>query len=71
MVNQACLRRLRKEAMGFESPPYIRAAPLETNIQEWHYVLQGPPGSPYEGARGRLARMCARAQQHPRAHASG
>ena len=33
----------------FEPPPFIRAAPLESNLQEWHYVLQGPPDSPYSG----------------------
>jgi len=49
MANRACLARLRKEARAFEPPPFIRAAPLETNLQEWHYVLQGPPDSPYEG----------------------
>lgn len=27
----------------------IRAAPKETNILEWHYVIEGPKGSPYEG----------------------
>ena len=27
----------------------IRAAPLEENILEWHYVLEGSKGSPYEG----------------------
>lgn len=29
--------------------PYITAKPLETNILEWHYVLRGPPDTPYEG----------------------
>ena len=49
MANRACLARLRKEVKSFEPPPYIRAAPLETNMQEWRFVLQGPPDSPYEG----------------------
>ena len=49
MANRACLARLRKEVINFDPPPYIRAAPLENNLQEWHYVLQGPPDSPYEG----------------------
>jgi ubiquitin-conjugating enzyme E2 J2 len=48
MAARACLARLRKEYKNFESPPYIRAAPLETNMQEWRFVLQGPPDSPYE-----------------------
>ena len=45
----SCLARLRKEVRSFEAPPYIRAKPLESNIKEWRYVLQGPPDSPYEG----------------------
>mmetsp|Transcript_51984 Transcript_51984/g.119591 ORF Transcript_51984/g.119591 Transcript_51984/m.119591 type:complete len:256 (-) Transcript_51984:146-913(-) len=49
MSNRVCVARLRKELRSFEPPPYILAAPLEANIQEWHYVLQGPPSSPYEG----------------------
>ena len=49
MAARACLARLRKEYKNFEPPPYIRAAPLENNLQEWRFVLQGPPDSPYEG----------------------
>jgi len=50
MANKTCLARLRKELRSFDPPPFIRAAPLESNLQEWRYVLQGPPDSPYEGA---------------------
>lgn len=28
-------------------PPYIMARPNENNILEWHYVIRGPPDSPY------------------------
>ena len=49
MAARACLARLRKEYKSFDAPPYIRAAPLEHNIQEWRFVLQGPPDSVYEG----------------------
>ena len=35
MANRACLARLRKEVKSFDPPPYIRAAPLETNLQVW------------------------------------
>ena len=49
MASKVAVNRLRKEYKCFESPPFIRAAPLESNLQEWHYVLQGPPDSPYEG----------------------
>ena len=29
--------------------PYIVAEPLPSNILEWHYVVTGPPDSPYAG----------------------
>ena len=29
--------------------PYVTAEPLPSNILEWHYVVQGPEQSPYEG----------------------
>lgn len=29
--------------------PYITAAPLPSNILEWHYVVRGPESSVYEG----------------------
>jgi hypothetical protein len=43
-------RRLQKEllAISRSRPDHIWAAALETNIHEVHYVLEGPPGSPYE-----------------------
>lgn len=43
MANRACLARLRKEFKSFDPPPFIRASPVENNIQEWRFVLQGPP----------------------------
>ena len=33
-----------------EPLPHIQAHPNPTNILEWHYVIQGPPGTDYEGA---------------------
>ena len=29
--------------------PHIECCPLETNILEWHWVIEGPPNSPYHG----------------------
>ena len=49
MGSRAALARLRKELKAFDPPPFIRAAPLESNMLEWRFVLQGPPDSPYEG----------------------
>ncbi|CAD6192092.1 unnamed protein product [Caenorhabditis auriculariae] len=32
-----------------EPVPFMKAAPLENNILEWHYVIMGAPNTPYEG----------------------
>jgi len=29
--------------------PYVHAAPLPSNILEWHYCVRGAPDTPYEG----------------------
>ena len=49
--NNLALNRLRKEYRALEAKPLenIRAAPLESNILEWHYVIEGTRGTPYEG----------------------
>lgn len=46
-----CNTRLRKEFKDLQKKPVenIRAAPRETNILEWHYVIEGQKGSPFEG----------------------
>ena len=31
----------------------LQAVPLDTNILEFHYVIEGPPDSPYAGAESR------------------
>ncbi|KAK8736124.1 hypothetical protein OTU49_004834 [Cherax quadricarinatus] len=43
--------RLRGDYMHIkrEPLPYITAEPLPSNILEWHYVIDGPKQSPYEG----------------------
>ena len=37
-------KRLQRELIGLqkESPPGIRAKPLESDILQWHYVIEGP-----------------------------
>eukprot|EP00659_Diplonema_papillatum_P009624 gene9624-14939_t len=35
--------------MRKDPSPYITAHPEETNLLTWHYTVEGPPGSPYEG----------------------
>ena len=50
-MTSVCLARLRKEYTEIRKKPIenIRAAPKETNLLEWHYVIEGAKGSPYEG----------------------
>ncbi|KAI8332021.1 ubiquitin-conjugating enzyme/RWD-like protein [Chlamydoabsidia padenii] len=58
MATKSAFRRLTKEYMELQKnpPPYIVARPVENNILEWHYVIQGPPDTPYHGGEyyGRL-----------------
>lgn len=49
MATKQAHKRLTKEYKLMEEnpPPYIMARPNENNILEWHYVIRGPPDSPY------------------------
>ena len=40
-----------KENLGMQQqpPPFGFARPDEKDILKWHYVLRGPPDSPYMG----------------------
>ncbi|KAG0232548.1 Ubiquitin-conjugating enzyme E2 6 [Mortierella sp. GBA43] len=51
MATKGAYKRLTKEYINIQkSPPaYLFARPLESNILEWHYVLKGPPETPYHG----------------------
>ncbi|KAJ1817878.1 Ubiquitin-conjugating enzyme E2 6 [Coemansia sp. RSA 2675] len=51
MASKAAFKRLNKEYLAIQAnpTPYITAKPLEANILEWHYVLRGPPDTPYAG----------------------
>ena len=53
MATAAATKRLTKEyaAIGKSPPPFITAHPSDTNILEWHYILSGPPDTPYEGGQ--------------------
>jgi len=50
-MSKVAYDRLRKEFARLSKHPveYIEATPLESNMLEWHYVITGPKGSPYEG----------------------
>jgi len=51
MAKGQCVARLRKEyvRLNAEPVPHISCKPLESNILEWHFVISGPPATPYEG----------------------
>ncbi|KAI1293877.1 Ubiquitin-conjugating enzyme E2 J2 [Halotydeus destructor] len=44
-------QRLKQDYMRLHQDPvpYIVAHPLPSNILEWHYIVRGPEGTPYEG----------------------
>ncbi|XP_060560018.1 ubiquitin-conjugating enzyme E2 J2-like [Ruditapes philippinarum] len=50
-VNTTATARLRQDYMRImkDPVPYVKAAPLPSNILEWHYLVVGPENSPYEG----------------------
>jgi len=49
MATAAANKRLTREykTISENPPPYITAHPSENNILEWHYLLTGPPDTPY------------------------
>jgi ubiquitin-conjugating enzyme E2 J2 len=51
MASAMATKRLRKEYVALQRRPVenIQALPLESNILEWHYVITGTAGTPYEG----------------------
>ncbi|EXJ90571.1 ubiquitin-conjugating enzyme E2 J2 [Capronia coronata CBS 617.96] len=53
MATKAAHKRLTREYQNIQAnpPPYIVAHPSEANILEWHYILTGPPNTPYEGGQ--------------------
>lgn len=53
MVSRQAQRRLNKEykAISSNPPPFIIARPNDENILEWHYVITGPPKTPYENGQ--------------------
>eukprot|EP01052_Picozoa_sp_SAG31_P019489 SAG31_NODE_1422_length_8420_cov_2.887514_6_plen_238_part_00 len=66
-AKKPALLRLRKEIMAIckDPPPLVRASVDEGNILHWHYLLQGPPDTPYSGG------WCVRATQRQWAGSRG
>lgn len=53
MASRASQKRLTKEYKLIQAnpPPFILAKPNDENILEWHYVIEGPPLTPFEGGQ--------------------
>lgn len=53
MVSIQSQKRLTKEykAIRTSPPPYVTARPNEENILEWHYIITGPPNTPFENGQ--------------------
>jgi ubiquitin-conjugating enzyme E2 J2 len=53
MANDMCNRRLARELKSIQSNPMtepnVYTTPLENNLLEWHYVIEGSNDTPYEG----------------------
>jgi ubiquitin-conjugating enzyme E2 J2 len=53
MANDKCNRRLARELISIQSNPMtepnVYTTPLENNLLEWHYVIEGSNDTPYEG----------------------
>jgi len=51
MATSMAIKRLRQDYLRLQRDPvpYIEAAPLPSNILEWHYVVKGPEDTPYFG----------------------
>lgn len=53
MSNDLCTRRLTRELKSIRQNPLtnprVYTVPLEHNILEWHYVIEGSKSTPYEG----------------------
>ncbi|CAI5998202.1 unnamed protein product [Closterium sp. NIES-65] len=51
-ARKGCLLKLKKELASFlkDPPPHIPLVHVnERNMLEWHFLLEGPPDTPYEG----------------------
>ncbi len=59
------IKRILKEAaeLSTNPDPTLHAAPLESNLFEWHFTLRGPPSTPY--AAGSYHGRIVLPQQYP------
>eukprot|EP01098_Paradermamoeba_levis_P006521 TRINITY_DN2701_c0_g1_i2.p1 TRINITY_DN2701_c0_g1~~TRINITY_DN2701_c0_g1_i2.p1 ORF type:complete len:161 (+),score=41.52 TRINITY_DN2701_c0_g1_i2:124-606(+) len=52
-MSKGAIKRLQKEflLLNKEPVPHIFAKPNPSNLLEWHFIISGPPGTPYEGGQ--------------------
>lgn len=49
-LSNSAVKRLMREAHELDEPTEeYRACPLEDNLFEWHFTVQGPPSTEFEG----------------------
>lgn len=53
LMSSAAYKRLYKEYKQIQSSPvpYVEARPNDSEVLEWHYVITGPPETPYENGQ--------------------
>jgi len=53
MASRSCNKRLTREyqTISQNPPEFIVAHPSESNILEWHYIITGPPNTPYHNGQ--------------------
>ena len=53
MATKAATKRLSKEyqQIQLDPPEFAIARPSDSNILEWHYIITGPPETPYHGGQ--------------------
>ncbi|CAA15718.1 Ubiquitin conjugating enzyme Ubc6 [Schizosaccharomyces pombe] len=53
MASKGAYKRLMKEYLALQKNPVelVDAKPATENILEWHYIITGPPDTPYEGGQ--------------------
>ena len=51
MAPKECLTRLRRElqAIVMDPPQHIQVSVNESDMLEWHYLIEGPKDTPYFG----------------------
>lgn len=59
MPPKECLTRLRRElqAIIMDPPQHIQVSVNESDMLEWHYLIEGPKDTPYFGGKKKLLEL--------------